>query len=158
MKAPLPAALCLACLQVLSLGAAPREAVVEGAAPIPLPAVVVEAKPLTSFGISLQLVAVRQTRQILRMFVREVAPGSEADTSGIEPGAEILSIDGRAVDTFIDRFDSESDLGRLFVNRRRGDRLDLVVKSPGSPASRRVYLVAGRTQPWSPFNVMDDLF
>jgi len=128
----------------------------DAGAPVPLPAIVVQAKPVTSFGLSLELIAVRETKQILRVFVREVVPNSEADYNGLHPGTEILSIDGRAVDTFIVRFDAESDLGRLFVNRHRGDRVRLFIRSPGDAAGHNVELVVGRTRAWSPSDLTDD--
>ncbi len=149
--------LALAAVPAAAGSAGPQKpAAADAGAPVPLPAILVQAKPLTSFGLSLQLIAVRQTKQILRMFVREVVPNSEADFNGLQPGTEILSIDGRAVDTFTVRFDAESDLGRRFVNRHRGDRVRLFIRSPGDPAGRNVELVVGRTRAWSPSDLMDD--
>ena len=158
MNAMARLALCLALAPGLAAAgrSRPPEPATEAGAPVPLPMILVEAKPLTSFGLSLQMVAVRQTRQVLRMFVREVVPQSEADYGGLQPGTEILSINGRAVDTFVAGFTAESELGKLFVNRHRGDRVLLLVRPPGETDSRSVTLVMGRTQPWSPFNLMDD--
>ena len=120
-------------------------------APVPMRTYTVAEKPLTCFGLSLQMVALRQTKQVLRMFVREVMPDSEADFNGLVTGTEILSINGRAVDSFVVGFDPQSELGRLFVNRRRGDRVTLVVVPPGETAARTVVLVLGRTHPPDPF-------
>ena len=158
MNAMARLALCLALAPALAAAgrARPREPAADLAAPVPMEAILVEAKPLTSFGLSLQMVAVRQNKQILRMFVRDVVPQSEADYAGLQPGTEILSINGRAVNTFAVGFTPESELGRLFVNRRRGDRILLLIRPPGETDSRSVTLVMGRTQPWSPFNLMDD--
>jgi C-terminal processing protease CtpA/Prc len=121
-----------------------------GDAAVRLPAFTVHAAPLTGFGLSLRMIALRQTKQILRIFVRAVQPDSEAETGGLEAGTEILSIDGRSVTSFAVRFDPESDLGRLLVNRRRGEPVRLVVVPPGGTRARTVVLIRGRTRPRDP--------
>jgi predicted metalloprotease with PDZ domain len=113
----------------------------------------VRTRPLTSFGLALQMEALVKTKQVLRMFIREVEADSEADFGGLVPGTEILSVDGRNVRTFAVRFDPESDLGRLFVNRARGDRIRLVVIHPGAAKPRTVELVVGRTREYRPGNI-----
>ena len=111
----------------------------------------VEAKPLTSFGVSLQIFALPNTKRILRMFIREVLPNSEAGSNGLVPGTEILGINRRSVDSFVIGFDPQSELGHLFVNRPRGDRIQLLVVVPGDTTAHTVVLVAGRTRPFNPF-------
>jgi S1-C subfamily serine protease len=106
----------------------------------------VQARPLTCFGLALQTEALVESKKILRMFIREVQPDSEASLAGLAPGTEILNIDGRCVRSFVARFDSESDLGRLFSNRGQGDRIRLVVLLPGMTEPRTVVLVKGKTR------------
>ncbi len=154
MRSVVRSILALAMAPLLA-AAHPPAPVANPEAPVAMRAYVVEAKPLTSFGISLRMVAARPTKQVLRMFVREVVPDSEADYNRLGPGTEILSINGKAVDSFVVAFDPESDLGRLFVNRRRGDRIEMEVIDPGETTPRRVVLVAGRNRPPSPF-LLDD--
>jgi S1-C subfamily serine protease len=129
----------------------PRPEVVSDDA-VHLPPFVVKARPLTSFGLALLIVVNARSKQVDRMFIKEVRADSEADANGLMAGTEIFSVDGRSVRSFVVRFDPESDLYRLFVNRRRGDRIRLVVIAPSATQSRTVVLTqglpAGNFFPW----------
>ncbi len=113
---------------------------------------VVMVPPVTSFGLGLAIFADPQTRQIKRMFIQAVAADSEADRLGLTAGTEILNVDGKSVLSFVVRFSPDSELSRLFVNRRRGDRIRLVVASPPGRPPRAVVLTQGRSRmdgfPW----------
>jgi S1-C subfamily serine protease len=114
---------------------------------------VVMVPPVTSFGLGLAIFADPQTRQIKRMFIKAVTADSEADMLGLTAGTEILNVDGKSVSSFVIRFNPDSELSRLFINRRRGDRIRLVVASPPDRQPRTVVLTQGRSRmngfPWA---------
>ncbi len=86
----------------------------------------------TSFGLSLLITAEAETRQILKIMIVDVADESEAMARGLGPGAEIISVNDRSVHSLAANFRADSEFGRLFMNRKKSDRIDLaVVKQPG---------------------------
>jgi hypothetical protein len=120
--------------------------------PVRLQPFVVVVPPVTSFGLALTILADPQTRQIKRMFIKAVAVDSEAELRGLTAGTEILDVEGKSVSSFVVHFNPGSELSRLFINRRRGDRIRLVVASPPDRRPRAVELTQGRTRrdtpPW----------
>lgn len=104
----------------------------------------VAVRPLTSFGLGLAVVANHQTRRIEKIFIWKVAENSEAEMKGLEPGDEILKVDGDSAQSLVVRFDPESKLRQSFVGRKRGDRIRLEIASSRGGRPREVSLTEGR--------------
>jgi predicted esterase len=90
----------------------------------------VNARPFTSFGMSLEVFARPESRQITRIVVREVARDSDAAEQGIREDDEIVRIDGQTIYSFNAEFDRDSDFGRHFVARKTGERIKLEIVTP----------------------------
>jgi len=103
----------------------------------------VTAKPVTSFGISLYYVADVQTRRIIRLFVLEVLPHSDAEAKGLKTGTEIIAADGNDIGLLDARFDPKSEFNHLFMNRRAGDRITLTIIRKKGAKPRTVELTEG---------------
>ncbi len=79
----------------------------------------------TAFATDLVVHANPQTRQVDRIFVSRVRPGSDAEKSGLQKGDEIVKLDDQPVAGLDSALSPESPLGRLLLNRRAGDALRL---------------------------------
>lgn len=75
------------------------------------------------------------------MKVRSVKPESDADREGFAPRARILSLDGKPVEEMDATFEKGSDLHRIFINRKRGDKLVVELIDEGYQYPRTVTLV-----------------
>jgi C-terminal processing protease CtpA/Prc len=158
MKLPLPVRFAILVLgtAVAVADARPRKPETSEGTPVRMQPLVVRARPFSSFGLALEIIANPQTRQIIRMFIKEVTVDSEADSKGLTEGTEILSVDGKSVWSFVLRFKPENELFRLFINRKRGDRITLVVVSPSATTPRTVVLTQGlRTTGSFPWQVWE---
>lgn len=109
----------------------------------------------TSFGLALGVTADPETRQILRLTVKAVAPNSEAEARGIAPGSVILSANGRSIQSLVAQFTRDSDFHRLFMERHTGETIELeIVTGPGEPV-KVLTLTQGKgaasaDRPWLP--------
>lgn len=124
----------------LALIAGPLPALLADTAESPTaPAVVqldplrVRSKPITCFGLGLQVYAHAKSKQVARIVIEKVAENSQADRYQVRPGAEIVAINNREVRSLRAQFSQDGDLGALFVNRKRGARIRLkIVPAPGA--------------------------
>ncbi len=108
--------------------------------PVQMERFVVHENPMLCFGIAVTLWEDKNTRRVLEMYVKAVQPDSMAEDKGLRPGTRIWSIDGLPVDGFEATFAPDSDLGRKFLNRLRGEVIVLEVKVQGEHNSRFVSL------------------
>lgn len=106
----------------------------------------VAGKPIGSFGISLQIFAVPETKQINRIVIYDVVPDSEAAGRGVRAGDEIVRVNGRTIHEFVVAFDRESEFGRLFVGRKPGDQITLEL-GHDDQVERRITLTEGAEPP-----------
>ena len=91
-----------------------------------------------------------------RIFVTRVLPDSQASIEGMRFGTEILAADNLAVSTFPARLDPGSEMNRLFINRRRGERITLKIVSTPGANPRIVTLTHGvRSAPQPPWTRSD---
>lgn len=150
------ACLFLALLPLVAAGelsARPRRPKIDPLAPtLELKPFVVKDEPVTSFGLSLSLMVVRSTGRISKLVIRSVAEESEAyQQQHLRAGMEILAVDGIDVRTMEGRIDPGSDFNRLFMNRKRGDRIVLTLSRGPGRFPRMVELiewVRPRRSPW----------
>jgi hypothetical protein len=85
----------------------------------------VSSAPFTAFPISLQISRRPISNQVTRIVVTEVPAGSTTEKVGVKVGDEIVAIDGRVARDFRGGVTKGSELGKIFLNRRYGDRVDL---------------------------------
>jgi membrane-associated protease RseP (regulator of RpoE activity) len=104
----------------------PTEAHVD--VPLVMPKVVVRDNALCSFGFSLKCLGDARTKKIDRILISEVRGGTRAAELGLRPGDEILSVNGVKVADLKGGMNRDGDIMQLFVNRRKGDAIDLEVE------------------------------
>jgi len=106
---------------------------------IEMPAFIVTGKTYLSFDFAMSLVKIGN--QISWAYVTKVKPGSDADIEGMRPYTHILSINGKPIQEFDATFSSQSELGRLLIGRKVGDRLVLEFRRDGSTETKTAVLV-----------------
>jgi len=103
----------------------------------------VSAKPVGSFGFSVQILKDGLSQKVIEVTVDQVAPNSEAARKGLAPLTQILSIDGREVQGFVASFAQGGELNKKLMDRKPGDLLTLEILVLGSKAPKRITLVEG---------------
>lgn len=101
--------------------------------------------PKLSFGVSLKMLRNDETRRVYALEISRVRSGSDAEAKGVKAGMRILRIDGKPVQYIAATFLPGSELGRVFVNRRNGDQVELQVIEPNSKEPKTITLVEKRT-------------
>jgi PDZ domain len=104
----------------------------------------VHGTPTNSFSFALQILITTDTKKVARIFITKVLPGDAQDL-GLQPGDEILKIDGLPVEGMDSRLNPSSLLGRTLINRRPGDPLKLEVRIW---RTKEVTVHALREVPW----------
>lgn len=97
--------------------------------------------PKLSFGISLQIWQDSQTGNVGTVYITAVKKESDAEREGLAPFTQITRIDGRPVQSYLASLKTTSELGKIFINRKVGDKVVLEVLSTDSPTSKTVVLV-----------------
>ena len=82
-----------------------------------------------AFGLGLNFWTKGSTRKVAAIYVSEVWPQSGAASQGLQEGTRIYSINGKAVDEFSGDFEAGTDLNRIFLHRRSGDRVTLEIST-----------------------------
>jgi membrane-associated protease RseP (regulator of RpoE activity) len=105
------------------------------AAPTPAPAEpeVVKLLPFKvrgnavgNFAISVQILVTKEPKKT-QIIISRVMPFSDASQLGLREGDEILKINGQPVADMDPKISPDSPLGRLLLNRKVGEGLDLEV-------------------------------
>jgi hypothetical protein len=115
----------LALLSALAARAASADPAPDNHPPVQMQKFVVNDKHLLCFGIGIELWKDKNTDQVLAMYVKTVQENSMAELEGIVPGT----------------FGEGSELNRIFLNRKNGDRVTLEIKQLGKRGSTFVTLV-----------------
>lgn len=103
------------------------------APPVEMKPFVVQAEPITSFGLGLKVTISRTTHRITKLEIRAVPEDSAAyRKQHLRAGMEIIAVDGIDIRTLEGRIEPGSEFNRLFMNRKRGDRIILTIsRGPG---------------------------
>ncbi len=102
----------------------------------------VRGNPVGNFAITVQ-VFIRKDTGKMQLIISKVAPGTDAARLGLMPSDEIVKIGGLTVADMEPDVGKDSPLGKLLLNRKSGDILDLEV------VSHRPRAVKLRAQSWS---------
>lgn len=81
--------------------------------------------PFNSFGFDLRIYYDKKTNRVARIFVGNIQENSAAAELDLQPGDELVTINGRAVAGFSAGVTQGTELGKLFLDRKPGDTLDL---------------------------------
>lgn len=90
-----------------------------------MPAFKVQETPIDNFGLQLTGFLNSTTRKVQRLFITAVTPNSEADHSDLKAGDEIVSINGRSIESLNSTLAKGDPLYGYFINRPPGERIDL---------------------------------
>ena len=112
------------------------------AAPIMLQAYTIEeTPPKLCFGVSLSLWKNAHTGLVTAMYIDKVKPSSDAEENGFGPRTRIYRIDGKPVEEMKATFNGDSELNRLFINRKLGSKIVVEAIPEGAIESKTVTLV-----------------
>jgi len=90
---------------------------------------VVKDVPISDFPIGFDVL--RQGNRITEVIVNLVPPGSTTDRAGVKIGDAIVAINGRKVVDYATGVGKESEIGRIFLNRKPGDEVALEILPAG---------------------------
>ncbi len=107
---------------------------------VTLEAFSVGALPVQSFGFCVRILRNTETDQVTEITVTRVAPKSDAAKKGMGPLTSIRKIDGRPVQDFVASFAKGSDLNKILMHRKPGDKVTIEFLALGSTAVRTATL------------------
>jgi hypothetical protein len=107
---------------------------------VALPTLRVNGIPLTDFQISLEITRNAAGDRVAEIVVSNVPERSDTEQAGVKVGDAIVAIDGRAVTEFSAGVGKDSEIGRIFLNRKRGDTVVLEVRHEHAEKSFSVTL------------------
>ncbi len=87
----------------------------------------VHGTAISSYALDLRIVVSSVTKKIISIVITRVEENSDAAALGLQPGDEIMKVDGISVRDMDSKVNRDSQLGRLFLNRRAGEPLKLEV-------------------------------
>jgi len=115
------------------------------------PYAVLGEAPKLSFGIGLDIWKDGSTNKVSAIYLGKVKPGSDAALAGLGPRTRIDRIDGKPVEEFAASLLKGSDLNRVFINRKLGDKVVLEVLLEGQTKTMIVTLTE---KPWMEVQVL----
>jgi C-terminal processing protease CtpA/Prc len=136
----------LTSLTAMHLAASPVGSNASPPPPVKMDKFIVGEKHLQSFGIAIELWEDKSTQRVMEMYIKEVQQGSMAEDKGLTKATRIFEINGIPVDSFDATFAAGSDLNKIFIDRKNGDRVTLEVKILGAPGLRTVTLIEQRSR------------
>ncbi len=114
---------------------------------VPVPADVVgmapyrvRDNPISSFPIGFEVIRNPGSDRISSMVVNFVPAGSASELAGVREGDVIVAIDGRKSEDFAIGVGKDTELGRIFLNRKPGDQVRLELHRPGAEKTFTVRL------------------
>lgn len=87
----------------------------------------IKETPLISYAIDIAIYADPKTKLVTRIFITRVMEDTDAARAGLQPGDEIVSLDGVPVKGLEPRVGPDSPLGKFLLNRDHGERLNFEI-------------------------------
>jgi predicted metalloprotease with PDZ domain len=87
----------------------------------------IRSVPIGSYAIEVGIKVNSDTKKVERMFVTGVRENTDAEDAGLEPGDEILQLDGRSVQEFDASLRKDGPLSRILIDREFGEPLKLEI-------------------------------
>ena len=78
---------------------------------------------------------------VTAMYIDKVKPDSDAEENGFGPRTRIYRIDGKPVEEMKATFNGDSELNKLFINRKVGSKIVVEAIPEGAFESKTVTLV-----------------
>lgn len=122
-----PGAAALLALLLLPAFSPARAAAPAKAPPVKLAPFVVKSDPVNSYAFDLLVNIDKATRKIMRLTITGVQADSDAARAGLQPGDQIVKINGQDVTSLSPQTGPDSELNRLLLNRPPGESLRLEV-------------------------------
>jgi hypothetical protein len=102
-----------------------QKVVQRSSGPVVLDPYRVKSVPVTGFPVSLQISHDRLTRRVTGIVISEVADIGATEHPELRAGDTVIRINRRNVTEFSDGIGADTELGRIFLNRKLGDRVEL---------------------------------
>ncbi|MEO6994156.1 MAG: PDZ domain-containing protein [Lacunisphaera sp.] len=103
----------------------------------------------SDFGIDVRIYLETATKRVESIFITGIIEGSDAADLDLKVGDQIMKIDGVPVKGMDSEVSKNSALGRILLNRTRGDELDLEI------TGKRARNITMRW-PWAPGKIVVD--
>ena len=103
--------------------------------------------PICDFAVSLSVRWSNRDNRVEAMRILNVPAGSDAALGGVKAGDAVVEINGRKIEEYAGGVGRDDELGRIFLNRKFGDTVDLKILPPGQGKVFRVTLHAQRARP-----------
>ena len=100
-----------------------------------------EAPPKLCFGVSLSLWKDANTGLVTAIYIDKVKSGSDAAENGFGPRTRIYSINGNPVEDMRATFNGDSELNKIFINRKNGSKIVVEGTPEGTSEIRTVILI-----------------
>ena len=123
--------------------AAPEDPVVATAGPVVelAPYAINEVPPKLCFGVSLSVWKNGNTGKVMAIYINKVKAKSDAEAAGFGPRTRIYRINGKPVEEMSATFNGDSDLNRIFINRKFGAKITVEAVPEGATTSKTATLV-----------------
>lgn len=87
----------------------------------------IKGSPIISFAVDIAIYMHPETRKVSRIFITAVRENTDAEKAGLQPGDEIVKLDGTPVKEFDALVSAESPLGHLLLSRKPGEQIKMEI-------------------------------
>lgn len=105
------------------------------------PYVINELPPKLCFGVSLSVWENANTGKVMAIYINKVKAQSDAEAAGFGPRTRIYRINGNPVEEMSASFNGDSELNRIFINRKIGEKITVEAVPEGGTTSKTVTLM-----------------
>jgi hypothetical protein len=131
-----------------------RKSIAPAPGVVALEPVRVKGIPVSDFPISIDVIRDPAGNRVARVVVSHVPAGSTTAQAGVRAGDTILAINGRKIGAFAAGVSKDDELGRVFLNRKSGDVVELEIQPADSKEPFSVRLRAHHDNPLDLFSRM----
>ncbi len=100
-----------------------------------------DAPPKLCFGVSLSLWKNGHTGLVTAIYINKVKHGSSAEEHGLGPRTRIYRINDQPVEEMVASFNGDTELNKLFINRKIGSKITVEAQPEGAFEAKTVTLV-----------------